>query len=114
MAIEFTPRKIKFKAWNTETRLLMRLNSIDCNKGELFKKDHILLQFTGMYDMQEEEIYDMDVLLIYSDKYVVFWDSAKGGWFYRSIEKDGTALPFLEPEAVRMKRFCSFFEINSK
>jgi len=114
MAIDFKPRKIKFKAWNTDTKLLMRLNSIDCNKGELFKKDHVLLQFTGLYDMQGEEVYDMDVLLIYSDKYVVFWDETKGGWFYRPVEKEGQVLPFLEPEAVKMKRFCSFFEINSK
>ena len=40
---EFKPRKIKFKAWDTEHKLLMRLNSIDCNKGELVKKDHVLL-----------------------------------------------------------------------
>lgn len=46
----FSPRKLLFKAWNTETKLLMRLNTIDCRKGELFKRDHILLQFTGMYD----------------------------------------------------------------
>jgi hypothetical protein len=114
MSVEFKPRKIKFKAWNTETRLLMRLNSIDCNKGELFKKDHVLLQFTGLYDMQEEEVYDMDVLLIDYVKYVVFWDAAKGGWFYKPIEKEGPVLPFLEPEAIKMKRFCSVFEINSK
>jgi len=110
MAVDFKPRKIKFKAWNTDTRLLMRLNSIDCNKGELFKKDHILLQFTGLSDKGGEEIYDMDVLLIYSDKYVVFWDDQKGGWFYRPLE-GAEAKPFLEPEAGKMKRFCSYFEL---
>jgi hypothetical protein len=112
MAIDFKPRKIKFKAWNTDTRLLMRLNSIECNKGELFKKDHVLLQFTGLFDKEGEEVYDMDVLLIYSDKYVVFWDEAKGGWFYRRL-LDGPAQPFLEPEAVKMKRFCSYFELKN-
>jgi len=111
MSVEFNPRKIKFKAWNTDSRLLMRLNSIDCNKGELFKKDHILLQFTGLCDKEGEEIYDMDVLLIYSDKYVVSWNALKGGWFYAPITSPEKEMAFLEPEASKMKRFCSYFEL---
>src|ERR1044071_7650409 len=113
MPVDFKPCKIKFKAWNSDTRLLMRLNSIECNKGELFKKDHVLLQFTGLCDKEGEEIYDMDVLLIYSDKYVVSWDEQKGGWFYRPLEGRADALPFLEPDALKMKRFCSYFELGA-
>lgn len=112
MSVDFKPRKIKFKAWNTETSLLMRLNSIDCSKGELFKKNHILLQFTGLVDKEGEEVYDMDVLLIYSDKYVVFWDEDRGGWFYSPLEKRNEMQPFKETEALRMKRFCSAFELK--
>jgi hypothetical protein len=114
MPVDFKPRKIKFKAWNTDSHLLMRLNSIDCNKGELFKKNHVLLQFTGLYDRLGEEVYDMDVLLIYSDQYLVFWHESKGGWFYSPVAEPSTMLPFLEPEAARMKRFCSYFELSSK
>jgi hypothetical protein len=114
MSVEFKPRKIKFKAWNTDTQLLMRLNSIDCNKGELFKKDHVLLQFTGLCDKEGEEIYDMDILLIYSDKYLVSWNENKGGWFYSPLVDQASMLPFLEPEAARMKRFCSYFELGPR
>jgi hypothetical protein len=113
MSLEVKHRKIKFKAWNTDTRLLMRLNSIDCNKGELFKKDHILLQFTGLYDKEGEEIYDMDVLLIYFGKYVVSWNESKGGWFYSPIANQAQQLPFLAPESLKMKRFCSYFELEA-
>lgn len=113
MAIEFKPRKIKFKAWNSGDKLLMRLNSIDCKQGELFKKDHVLLQFTGLHDKEGEEIYDMDVLLIYTDKYVVTWNEVRGGWFYSPLENQSSMLPFLEPEAGKMKRFCSYFELSA-
>lgn len=113
MPVEFKPRKIKFKAWNAEEKLLMRLNNIDCNKGELFKKGHVLLQFTGLCDKEGEEIYDMDILLIYSDKYLVSWNEGKGGWFYSPLEKTDAIQPFLEPEAGKMKRFCSYFELKT-
>lgn len=109
---DFKPRRIKFKAWNTETQLLMRLNSIDCNKGELFKKQHILLQFTGLLDREEEEIYEMDILLIYSDKYLVFWNEEKGGWYFSPLERRNEIQPFLFESASKMRRFCSFFELK--
>ena len=109
---QFKPRQIKFKAWDTESRLLMRLNSIECSKGELVKKNHILLQFTGMLDSGGEEIYDRDVLLIHYTQYVVFWDDEKSGWFYSPLEKAAEQEPFLSSVAAKMKRFCSFFELQ--
>jgi YopX protein len=108
---DFKPRKIKFKAWNTEAGLLMRLNNIECQKGELFKKDHILLQFTGLYDKEGEEIYDRDVLLINYDKFIVYWNEEKNAWFFSPIEKEGQHEPFLLSVAGRMKRFCNYFEL---
>jgi hypothetical protein len=109
---EFRPRKIKFKAWDKDSRLLMRLNSIDCNKGELLKKNHILLQFTGLVDKEGEEIYEMDILLIYSDKHLVFWNELTGGWFISPLTKRDEKRPFLPADAERMKRFCSYFELS--
>lgn len=112
MNFPFTPRKIKFKAWNRDTRLLMRLDSIDCNKGELVKKDHVLLQFTGLFDRDGEEIYDMDVLLVYTDRFVVSWNEGRGGWFYAPLDTPALIQPLLEPQSSKMKRFCSYFELG--
>ena len=112
--MEYKKRKIKFKAWDQEHKLLMRLNSIDCNKGELFKKDHVLLQFTGLYDKDGEEIYEMDVLLLSLEKLVVFWNESKNGWYCSPLLNPDTQVPLLDVEAVRMKRFCSYFELQSK
>ena len=112
--MDFNKRKIKFKAWDQEHRLLMRLNSIDCNKGELFKKDHLLLQFTGLYDKDGEEIYEMDVVLVSLDKWVVFWNETNNGWYYSPVANPKSHAPLLQDDAVKMKRFSSYFELESK
>jgi hypothetical protein len=111
--MEFKKRKIKFKAWDVENRLVMRLNSIDCNKGELFKKDHILLQFTGLFDKEDEEIYEWDVLMLSFEKFVVYWNESANGWYYSPINNFPQGSPFLIQEAGRMKRFCSYYELQS-
>ena len=109
---EFKPRAIKFKAWDIDSRLLMRLNSIECSRGELFKKNHILLQYTGLLDKEGEEIYEMDILLIYSEKYLVFWNADQNGWYFRPLERATAIEPFLAKRAEGMRRFCSFFELQ--
>lgn len=108
--IEFVPRKFKFKAWNKEARLLMKLSSIDCLKGELFKRDHILLQFTGHYDKQAEEIYEMDIVLISSEKFVVTWDDESNGWFLSDLKTEIKIQRFVKEIAEKSVRLCSYFE----
>jgi len=109
---EFKPRKIKFKAWDMEHKLLMRLNSIECSKGELVKKDHVLLQYTGLLDKEGEEIYDQDILTISMDRYIVFWNESQNGWFYSPLKNPQRHALFLEKDAVGMKRFCNYFELK--
>lgn len=111
--IEFTPRKFKFKAWNKQDRLLMKLSTIDCLKGELFKRDHILLQFTGHYDKQEEEIYEMDIVLINSEKFVVTWDEVSNGWFLADLKKNEKMQRFVKEDAIKTVRLCNYFESDT-
>ncbi|MGC1243997.1 MAG: YopX family protein [Chryseosolibacter sp.] len=108
--MQFTPRKLLFKAWNKQTGLLMRLNSIDCVKGELFRQDHILLQFTGLCDQLKEEIYEMDVVLIAGEKFVVFWDTHQNGWGLAAYANSKNTKPFIGGIAKNATRICNYFE----
>jgi hypothetical protein len=108
--MQFIPLKLLFNAWNKETKLLMRLNNIECVKGELFKTNHILLQFTGLYDKQEEEIYEMDVVLIGSDKFVVGWDAAENGWSLSAFLNPEKKERFRKETSRAAIRICNFFE----
>jgi hypothetical protein len=110
---DFKPRKFKFKAWDSDSKLLMRLNSIECNKGELFKKDHILLQFTGMTDVNGDEIYEMDTLIISNEKYVVFWNEVgNGGWFFYPLKNPNDKKIFPPDQAAKMIRLGNYFELT--
>lgn len=108
--MQYTPRKLLFKAWNQETGLLMRLNTIECVKGELFRKDHILLQFTGFHDKQNEEVYEMDVLLIDSKKFIVSWDTDQNRWSLSAEAGGGITGPFTRKISEAAVRICSYFE----
>jgi hypothetical protein len=110
----YHPRKLMFKAWNKEAKLLMRLNSIDCRKGELYKKDHIIVQFTGLYDCKDEEIYEMDVLLITNQKYIVIWDEIANAWSLVRLKDKSGAQPFVKEIASKGQRLWSYFESADK
>jgi hypothetical protein len=112
--MQYKPRKMMFKAWNKETRLLMRLNSIDCKKGELTKSDHVLLQFTGLHDKQKDEIYEMDVLLIGTDKYVVYWNTDRNGWSLENLGNESDKRDFLADVSAKATRLWNYFETEKK
>ena len=108
----YTQRKLKFKAWNVEAKLLMRLNAIDCDKGELVKENHILLQFTEMTDQQGEELYEMDVVLLGSEKSVIVWNHNPAGWNIVNARRPNERQVLTPSMARTFIRLCSYFELE--
>ncbi len=112
--IEFKPRKFKFKAWSKEAKLLLKVSSIECVKGELNKKDHLLLQFTGLTDKNGEELYEMDIALIQSEKFVIVWDTETNGWFLVNMKSEKRTDILSKELAAKTIRLCSYFESDGK
>ena len=106
----YTPRPITFRAWDVENKLLVRLDSISCVKGELFKKGHILLQYTGMVDKQGGQLFEMDVVLIGPQKFLVQWSIERGCWSYGPLQAGALRDILTAQTASTMLRLCSYFE----
>lgn len=82
-------------------------------------KDLDIMQFTGLYDKNNKEIYDKDILLNHfrNQKLIVLWDteiigSKGGGWNYKKLQGDESMTWVVYPENIEI--IGNIYENNNK
>ena len=107
-------RSFKFKAWDQENQLMVRLNQIDCKKGLLVKPDHILLQFTGFLDQAETELYENDVVLKGQYRYMICWNPGYGHWYWQNLSEASEKIPTKDFDTHEVVRLCNYYEMTDR
>ena len=81
----------KFRAWDKTTSKLHVINGIYCDNKKIHYIDDkrvrfvgfdnvIIMQSTGLFDKNNKEIFEGDIVLVLDSPYTVFYDNEKGSY----------------------------------
>lgn len=93
---------------------MVRLNQIECKRGLLERKGHILLQFTGFLDQAETELYENDVVLKGMHKYMICWSAELGCWYWQNMSDQSQRLQINEFDLEDAVRLCNYYEMTGE
>lgn len=115
-------REIKFRAWLKEEKIMGEVLGIDILHKEIFFsnedancyehtdfKDIELMQYTGLKDMREKEIYEGDIVIHHSKMYKVIFNTEEARFVLRDDEFEMN-IPFTNNNNERMEIVGNIYE----
>ena len=115
-------REIKFRAWHKGKKIISEVLGIDILHKEIFFSNgdvdyceisdfkYIeLMQYTGLKDMREKEIYEGDIVTLHNGKYKVIFNSKEARFVLRDDEFEMN-IPFTNNNNKRMEVVGNIYE----
>ena len=115
-------REIKFRAWLKEHKMMVNVAEIDINlqliyhygfddfEGNFENFNSIeLLQYTGLKDKNENEIYEGDIVILHNGKYKVIFNTEEARFVLRDDEFEMNT-PFTNNNNERMEIVGNIYE----
>ena len=99
-------RDIKFRCWDTENKQMLKVQELDFEdtfyggrlsiRADMYNdyfdiEDMILMQYTGLKDKKQKEIYEGDILVYIEDGSIgkVTWNKEEAGFYFSMLLEDG-------------------------
>ena len=115
-------RKIKFRAWHKEEKIMGEVLGIDILHKEIFFsnedadcyghtdfKDIELMQYTGLKDKNGKEIYEGDIVIHYSKMHKIIFNAEEARFVLRDDEFE-LEIPFTNNNNKRMEIVGNIYE----
>ena len=115
-------REIKFRAWHKEKKIMGEVLGIDILHKEIFFsnedvdcyghidfKDIELMQYTGLKDKNNKEIYEGDIVTLHNNKYKVIFNTEEARFVLRDDEFEMN-IPFTNNNNERMEVLGNVYE----
>ena len=115
-------REIKFRAWHKEKKIMGEVLGIDILHKEIFFsnedvdcyehtdfKDIELMEYTGLKDKNEKEIYEGDIVIHHSKMHKIIFNTEKARFVLRDDEFE-LEIPFTNNNNKRMEIVGNIYE----
>ena len=110
-------REIKFRAWDKLNKEMFNVEIMDFQERKVYKdtvsyrkfNDIELMQYTGLKDKNEKEIYEGDIVIHHSKMHKIIFNTEKARFVLRDDEFE-LEIPFTNNNNKRMEIVGNIYE----